>query len=233
MTTKFWTTQNRKVGTAHHNRDGRVVDFRPADKSVELEVRFDGNVIVLRPPAGVEIKSLAMPARRVSQEVIGDQPGYARVRELWQVKFEDVELSCTYEVWEKKDTPEAEEFRAAEAAKLRAERKARDQQKAYVEERLATLTAAELATIATPTASEWGKLEHGNWRSVLSRLVARAIQFFNGQPVPSEFVPGDPPHPHWMVVMEETWKEEMLKGLLQIREGQKAERKQDYLRKAR
>lgn len=47
MVNKFWTVQDGVIGTAHINREGKQVDFRPSNY-----YHFDGKVFSVRPPKG-------------------------------------------------------------------------------------------------------------------------------------------------------------------------------------
>lgn len=128
MKEKFWTVRDGQIGTAHVNRDGEVVDFRPAS-------RFDGRdeKIVVYPPKGQEgqVKSLIIRATGV-QTIIASRDGWMKgkqaVQMVYRGLFQGVEISARGPmkiVWY--DPAAREAYETAQAARdaMRADVKAK------------------------------------------------------------------------------------------------------------
>ncbi len=138
---KFWTVRDGQVGTAHLNRNGKGVDFRPGD------VRVRSKQFEIRPPKGVEIAELSFASTRVSEE-IGPQreclgPGTVRFRS-WEVyalyygEYRGVAFQSRGEWLRNEDDRTPEMIRAAEErrAQLKAEMSERERlEKEKVEKR--------------------------------------------------------------------------------------------------
>lgn len=224
MATKFWMKQGETVGTAHHSREGVVVDFRPVTSSPRLDVRFDGSTatLTLAPPKGVEIEALVMPATRTARETLQDEVCFSRFKETWHAEFECVSFSATREVTEDKHTPEAEAVRAEAEATRWAEKTARERAERMVEERLCRATPAEFLNLSQPNGREWGKLGSANWQSVLSELVTRVRKALVENPQEVELSPTRPR-------VDATWLATMRQGLLAIKAEEKAAKKAAFL----
>jgi len=102
MSDKFWTTKDGVVGTAHRNREEKVVDFRPASR-----IAGDGKTIIVYPPKGQVngVDPLKLEVVRIEKRVtkVEDLPaGQQRVEEVGFSSFEGVEISatlCRYAEW--------------------------------------------------------------------------------------------------------------------------------------
>ena len=229
------------VGTAHLNRNGELVDYRPSTMLAEMNISRDGTAtLTLAPPKGVEIEALVLPANCTHAEMLEDEVCYTRIKETWHAEYESVSLSVTREVTEDKDTPEAEAVRAElraekdarEQAELaarakataerRAQRAAQELSERIVEERICRTTPAELLNLCKPTAGEWGKLGSSNWQRVLSELVIRARWALAK---PTQEVELSPTR----LRVDEAWLTAMRQSLLAIRAEEQAKRKAEYL----
>lgn len=238
MATKFWMKQGEMVGTAHHNREGAVVDFRPVTSSATVEehgcqirgqldlrlnVRFDGTAtLTLAPPKGVEVEALVMSATRTNRETLQDEVCFSRFKETWHAEFEGVLFSATREMTENKHTPEAEAVRAKAEATRRAEKAASERAERMVEERLCRATPAEFLNLSQPNGREWGKLGSANWQSVLSELVTRVRKALVEHPEEVELSPTRPR-------VDAAWLATMRQGLLAIKAEEQAKRKAEFL----
>ncbi|HWQ59687.1 MAG TPA: hypothetical protein VN420_00875 [Candidatus Fimivivens sp.] len=60
---KFWTVQNGLIGTAHENRNGTVVDFRPA--TIQSLEEYGKSLIRITPAKGVRIEIVTLAAEEV------------------------------------------------------------------------------------------------------------------------------------------------------------------------
>lgn len=96
MNKKFWVVQGGVVGTAHIDRDGRTVDFRPA--RVEVKNGF----VVVRPPRGQNwLESVHLEPTRTEKRVTSldrdwsgePKPGMKIMAEFFFAKFLGVEIS--------------------------------------------------------------------------------------------------------------------------------------------
>lgn len=233
---KFWTKQGNMVGTAHKNRNGELVDFRPLELSFEkndrrrmrilrLEVTSSETSIIIEPPKGVEIKPLRLTASLINREVIEDEVCFARFRETWRAEFEGVEFSACREVRENKNTPEANELRAAVEVQRVSQRKAEERRAQFVAERMATMSPSDFLTIATPSNQEWGRLQSSKWEKTFCELAQRVHKTVQKELVPDDFVTGTASLHH----TSKTWKEAMRHGLLALNIEKRAEKKAEFL----
>ena len=127
----FWLVLSGVVGTAHHNREGKVVDFRPADRSPEVKDFKGRKVMEIRPPRGVPVEPLRLELVHQEFRVTKkDDPheGMEHGQWLYRSNFCGVEfVDTTQRYWGWYDEQKKAAFYAAQEAEGQA-RKARAQE---------------------------------------------------------------------------------------------------------
>lgn len=154
---KFWTVRNGKVGTAHLNRDGSEVDFRPGT------VRADSRNFEVYPPKGIELPMLKIKEHVRAGEEKGERDRWTgfhageyyeyfrwRVFALYEAVYQGVKIRAQGEYLRMEDDrppeiilaekEENEKKATAQAAAARAEREKK-------EEKLETLSFNDLLEI--------------------------------------------------------------------------------------
>ncbi len=174
---KFWTTKDGAVGTAHRNREGKTVDFRPARS---VSVKGEEKVITLYPPKGqgeavksLELKVTCLEKRVIEPEnilVAPEHQGQHRIEEVVFASFEGLEISATFRKYAEWYDKEAE---AAHLANKKEEMarwyKEIDEERNF----LKNISLEEI--ISEATVSEIGKLRSGKISPhlLLERIMAR------------------------------------------------------------
>lgn len=83
---KFWTVKDGQIGTAHRNRDGQVVDFRPCGNVS----RHGPAAILVLPEKGVVVEPLVLPATIREQGVLPEGHVRGSVSAKLHAQFEGV-----------------------------------------------------------------------------------------------------------------------------------------------
>jgi hypothetical protein len=171
----FWTKKNGTVGTAHSDREGKTVDFRP-NRSITAEKE----IITVHPPKGQEmgVEPLRLKVTRIEKRVIEPENaivapkehGQHRIEEVVFASFEGVEVSATfrkYAEWYDKE---------AEAAHLASKEKEMARWHREIEEERNFLKNISLENlIEEATTSEIAKLRSGKISPhlLLEKIMAR------------------------------------------------------------
>lgn len=94
---KFWTTQGGAIGTAHIDRNGKMVDFRPFSR-INVDEREDEENVVLYPFKGQEGIVDPLSIRIIRFEVMDAEDHSSNETTIWQRKkffaeWEGIEVS--------------------------------------------------------------------------------------------------------------------------------------------
>lgn len=224
MREKFWLVKNGMLGTAHYNREGVVVDFRPVDKEPVLQKEGSSVFIIIEPPRRVDAERLCLEAVRRGSDVLEESISFVRILEIWSASFEGVEFSCSCEVRENKNTPEEVAHRASCKKELEEIRKEWKRRETFIGDRLSKITPEEFATLANLTSAEWSGLERTSWDVFLSAPIKRVAEFFQKAAIPEDFSPEV--GPKWRA--SDAWKKSLREGLLELKQEEKARRKAEY-----
>lgn len=192
---KFWTTSTTTsscavIGTAHINRKGEVVDFRPTTER-PTQVWEGEKKISLPPPKGQEglIKPLILPIEEWEEvrEAPPTQSGRVYVTSIPSSSFEGVRVALSQ--WESAQagnrrwewaSPEAEAAAKVASEAEAAAKVAREVRCAELRTELFAVSVEEIAKEATP--AEAGKLRaRGLDRSVLWPILERTFEAIVGE----------------------------------------------------
>ncbi len=180
----FWTVQNGKIGTAHTNRMGVMVNFRPTPFRPVPSQRGGEPVLELPPPGGIEIARLVIACEEV-REILEACPTCHRIKFTWSGSFEGVAAVWSEERWETLQTPEAIAIREAKRRAIQEELERVETEKRRFEALLAAASFEELAALAKPTHRELGRLTSprtGRRQFSLGALLERARVALNANP---------------------------------------------------
>ncbi len=166
----FWTVQKGQIGTAHINRWGETVNFRPTPFRPLLGSRNGRTVLELFPAKGIEIERLVIECVE-ARHVLTTEPTRQRLRLTWSGVFEEVQVAWSEEWWEDLQTPEAIAARGLQ----KEERARREAHERRLETILAGASPEELAALASPTRGELARLETHRAEMTLRRLMERAM----------------------------------------------------------
>ncbi|MFA6097015.1 MAG: hypothetical protein WC788_05300 [Candidatus Paceibacterota bacterium] len=173
---KFWTTgpvevDGKKeivVGTAHRNREGKTVDFRPVSR-IEAKEKM-----IISAPRGQEgmIEPLSLEYVRVEKILLHEdryKPGEKYYKEIGYSIFEGVEISASikeYFEWSNSDSKAA--YEAAEKEKTIKHHEKLDQERSY----LRSIRMEDIAKAIT--SSEVAQLRNGkNAEDILKSILHR------------------------------------------------------------
>lgn len=153
MVVKFWTIKDGAVGTAHHNRDGKVVDFRPGIVS-------GTTVVTICPSKGVLIYHLKFNGTEVKREFLKEE--FYGARFLVTVKYVafDQELFHTYEKFIPNNSAKYDEKAAWEI----------NVKFGLVSKAMNLLTPEMLVDFIKPRKKQWGRLLRNSWYNMLSEF---------------------------------------------------------------
>ncbi len=170
---KFWTTKGGIVGTAHENREGKVVDFRTASR-----IYGDGKTITVYPPKGQAegVEPLKLEVTRIEKQVTqpeGLPAGQQEVKEVGYATFEGLEISIflrRYAEWYDKAAEAADKLTRSEQMDRVA--KEREEERNF----LKNISFEDMSVEVTT--SELGKLRSGKMStaSLLRELLIRVVE---------------------------------------------------------
>lgn len=178
---KFWTVLNGVLGTAHNARDGRTVDFRPAER-IEGTQAYSSAVgqlapcIKVHPPKGQKLEVLVLEPTRIEKVVDKvDYPhrGQQWVNEVLYAEYMDVEISTTH-----RHSAEWYDLEAEEMFRLEEERKRADWKAQEDEERKFVESISQEELINKTTSREIGRLRAGTMevRDIVARILREEFE---------------------------------------------------------
>lgn len=215
---KFWTVVNGVLGTAHHDRDGRMVDFRLMDHT-----EVHNNLVVVYPPkdqANEVVPFTLEPIRSEKQIIQVDYPcpGQQWVRNILYAQYRGVEVSAATNSFAEWYDPEAEEKARKEAEERRIKWELERQKKFQF---LSSISDEDI--LPQVSRSEVDRLRAGT--VTISTILERVLSDQFRQRF------GDPEGNWWIISHEIDLRdlEKLKTNLLEYHNRQRAERKQRWL----